>query len=121
MGLRPAFHASAGARRSMLIDCPGCGKSYHIIKAVLAPLGRRVACPRCDSIWFVSAEGIASAEPPNASDFAFDPDLNAIHEDEEPTELELMPVESDRAPRLAPNPSRPAAHPFFSPASPSLP
>ena len=37
----------------MLIDCPGCGKSYHIIKAALGPTGRRVACPRCDAIWFV--------------------------------------------------------------------
>jgi predicted Zn finger-like uncharacterized protein len=41
----------------MLIDCPGCNKSYHIIKAALGPKGRRVACPRCDAIWFVAAEG----------------------------------------------------------------
>jgi predicted Zn finger-like uncharacterized protein len=41
----------------MLIDCPGCSKSYHIIKAALGPKGRRVACPRCDTIWFVAAEG----------------------------------------------------------------
>ncbi len=39
----------------MLIDCPGCAKSYHIIKAALGPNGRRVACPRCDTIWFVAA------------------------------------------------------------------
>lgn len=39
----------------MQIDCPGCAKSYHIIKAALGPRGRRVACPRCDSIWFVAA------------------------------------------------------------------
>lgn len=39
----------------MLIDCPGCAKSYHIIKAALGPNGRRVACPRCDTIWFVTA------------------------------------------------------------------
>lgn len=113
MGLRPAFHASAGARRSMLIDCPGCGKSYHIIKAVLAPLGRRVACPRCDSIWFVSAKGIASAEPPNASELAFDPDLGAIHEDEEPTELDLMPVEIEKAPRHVPEAVPPRRPSFF--------
>lgn len=49
----------------MLIDCPGCGKSYHIIKAVLAPYGRRVACPRCDSIWFVSQDGYCAPEVPD--------------------------------------------------------
>lgn len=47
----------------MLIDCPGCAKSYHIIKAALGPNGRRVACPRCDTIWFVagSAKPLAPA------------------------------------------------------------
>lgn len=40
----------------MQIDCPGCAKSYHIIKAALGPRGRRVACPRCDTIWFVATE-----------------------------------------------------------------
>ncbi len=49
----------------MLIDCPGCAKSYHIIKAALGPNGHRVACPRCDTIWFVtgSAHGIESNSP----------------------------------------------------------
>src|SRR5271154_4038854 len=41
----------------MLIDCPGCANSYHIIRAALGPNGRRVACPRCDTIWFVAANG----------------------------------------------------------------
>lgn len=41
----------------MLIDCPACAKSYHIVKAVLGSRGRRVACPRCDTIWFVTPEG----------------------------------------------------------------
>lgn len=36
----------------MLIDCPSCGASYHITKATLEPNGRRVACPRCETIWF---------------------------------------------------------------------
>lgn len=46
----------------MLIDCPGCAKAYHIIKAALGPNGRRVACPRCDTIWFVAAsDGAAQA------------------------------------------------------------
>lgn len=45
----------------MLIDCPGCRKSYHIIKAALGPDGRRVACPRCDAIWFVPAEDAGAA------------------------------------------------------------
>ncbi len=50
----------------MLIDCPGCGKSYHIIKAVLGPSGRRVACPRCDAIWFVAAGGSSGGEAAGA-------------------------------------------------------
>lgn len=48
----------------MLIDCPGCAKSYHIIKAALGPNGRRVACPRCDMIWFVT--GSADRIGPNS-------------------------------------------------------
>ncbi|MDR3408553.1 MAG: zinc-ribbon domain-containing protein [Methylovirgula sp.] len=35
----------------MLIDCPSCGASYHITKATLEPNGRRVACPRCETVW----------------------------------------------------------------------
>src|SRR5579862_5026396 len=41
----------------MLIDCPGCAQSYHIVKAALGPNGRRVACPRCDTIWFAAPNG----------------------------------------------------------------
>src|SRR5579875_2194604 len=54
--------------RVMLIDCPGCAKSYHIIRAALGPNGRRVACPRCDTIWFVSPYGATDATtvPPPA-------------------------------------------------------
>jgi predicted Zn finger-like uncharacterized protein len=89
----------------MLIDCPGCEKSYHIIKAMLAPAGRRVACPRCDSIWFVSAEGISAAEAPDAANLAYQSDLAAI-EDDEAIELDLMPVETARAVRPLPAPRR---------------
>jgi len=35
----------------VLIDCPGCGAAYHITKAALQPNGRRVACPRCETVW----------------------------------------------------------------------
>ena len=35
----------------MLIDCPGCGASYHITKAALGPNGRKVACARCEAVW----------------------------------------------------------------------
>jgi predicted Zn finger-like uncharacterized protein len=51
----------------VLIDCPGCGASYHITKAALEPNGRRLACPRCDCVWF--------AKPPSreiGSPFAAD-------------------------------------------------
>jgi predicted Zn finger-like uncharacterized protein len=51
------FFAKDAVRSVMLIDCPGCAKSYHIVKAALGPSGRRVACPRCDTIWFVTADG----------------------------------------------------------------
>jgi predicted Zn finger-like uncharacterized protein len=44
----------------MLVDCPGCAKSYHIVEAALGPKGRRVACPRCDTIWFVGTQGSAN-------------------------------------------------------------
>ncbi len=38
----------------MLIDCPGCAASYHITKAALSPSGRRVACPRCETVWLAT-------------------------------------------------------------------
>jgi predicted Zn finger-like uncharacterized protein len=41
----------------MLIDCPGCAKSYHISRAALEPEGRDVACPRCAAVWFVAIDG----------------------------------------------------------------
>lgn len=46
----------------MLIDCPGCGAAYHITKAALQPNGRRVACPRCETVWLAmpAIEAIAS-------------------------------------------------------------
>lgn len=52
----------------MHIDCPGCGKSYHIRTAELGPQGRRVACPRCDAIWFVAADGTPAAAESSADD-----------------------------------------------------
>jgi predicted Zn finger-like uncharacterized protein len=51
----------------MLIDCPGCAKSYHIIKAALGPNGRRVACPRCDAIWFVAPEANEYIQQPRTA------------------------------------------------------
>jgi predicted Zn finger-like uncharacterized protein len=48
----------------MLIDCPGCANSYHINRAMLAPNGRNVACPRCSASWYVA--------PEPAEDEAFD-------------------------------------------------
>ncbi len=62
----------------MLIDCPGCGKSYHIIKAALGPTGRRVACPRCDAVWFVASdEGGAAAAGPD-QDLAFEAAISIV-------------------------------------------
>jgi predicted Zn finger-like uncharacterized protein len=52
----------------VLIDCPGCAASYHITKAALGPNGRRVACPRCETVWLVApslpeAAGFIKATP----------------------------------------------------------
>ncbi len=47
----------------MLIDCPGCAASYHITKAALGPNGRRVACPRCQTVW------LAAPPRPEAASF----------------------------------------------------
>ncbi len=52
----------------MHIDCPGCGKSYHIRTAELGQHGRRVACPRCDAIWFVAADRTPAAAESSADD-----------------------------------------------------
>jgi predicted Zn finger-like uncharacterized protein len=40
----------------VLIDCPGCAASYHITKAALGPNGRRLACPRCETVWRATPE-----------------------------------------------------------------
>jgi predicted Zn finger-like uncharacterized protein len=47
----------------VLIDCPGCAASYHITKAALGPNGRRVACPRCETVW------LAAPCPPEGAGF----------------------------------------------------
>lgn len=47
----------------MLIDCPGCTRSYHISHAILEPNGRTVVCPRCSESWFVAAEYAENAAP----------------------------------------------------------
>jgi predicted Zn finger-like uncharacterized protein len=52
----------------VLIDCPGCAASYHITKAALGPNGRRVACPRCQTVWLAApslpeAPGFIKATP----------------------------------------------------------
>lgn len=82
----------------MLIDCPGCGKSYHIIKAALAPYGRRVACPRCDSIWFVSQDGQCI---PDVPDDRFEADI----ESDSVEDIELPPRQDGARPSFPPAPA----------------
>jgi predicted Zn finger-like uncharacterized protein len=94
----------------MLIDCPGCGKSYHIIKAALGSSGRRVACPRCDAIWFVGLDGSANVAAPElaedlaANDLAFTAEISLAAGDyvhfAKPTELVLPPADVKK-PRAA--------------------
>jgi predicted Zn finger-like uncharacterized protein len=83
----------------MLIDCPGCGKSYHIIKAALGSSGRRVVCPRCDSIWFVAGETDTAPE-----DALYDAVPPADAEDiclATPIEIELPAADVKRPDRTA--------------------
>ncbi len=83
----------------MQIECPGCAKSYHIIKAALGPNGRRVACPRCDSIWFVAAEGVSIASALPATIEIAGQDIRA-----EPRRPAAKPPVRRANPRLAPLP-----------------
>ena len=41
----------------MLIDCPGCARSYHVGPADLGASGRTVVCPRCDTRWHQGPPG----------------------------------------------------------------
>jgi predicted Zn finger-like uncharacterized protein len=43
----------------MLIDCPGCAKSYRISRATLGPNGKNVACPHCLTSWFATVDAAA--------------------------------------------------------------
>lgn len=86
----------------MLIDCPGCGKSYHIVKAVLGTDGRRVACPRCNSIWFVTSDGVSikDAAPSEVPALAVDLDAGS---DFVPAREEIKPMlATTKAPRRKP-------------------
>ena len=54
----------------MLIDCPGCARSYHVSSADLGARGRTLVCPRCDAHWHHGAPGhdlaiaaVSSARP----------------------------------------------------------
>ncbi|QXX75308.1 zinc-ribbon domain-containing protein [Methylovirgula sp. HY1] len=68
----------------MLIDCPNCGKSYHIVKSVLGPAGRRAVCPRCDAIWFVApgGEGAQTRGPDYAAFDSAEISIDAAHRNE---------------------------------------
>jgi predicted Zn finger-like uncharacterized protein len=59
--LRMAFHRSEPAitRREHIV-CPNCGKGFQVAAGLLGPGGRRVRCPKCQSIWF---ESPATPEP----------------------------------------------------------
>ncbi len=41
----------------MLLDCPGCVRSYHVSDADLGRRGRTVICPRCDARWYQDRGG----------------------------------------------------------------
>ena len=51
----------------MLIDCPGCTRSYHVSRTILEPNGRTVVCPRCQESWFITAEHAENAARLTAS------------------------------------------------------
>jgi predicted Zn finger-like uncharacterized protein len=53
----------------MLIDCPGCAKSYHISRPAAGSPGRNVSCPHCLTRWVATPEAPAiqpETEPPDA-------------------------------------------------------
>ena len=37
----------------MLVDCPGCARSYHVSTDEIGERGRVVICPRCAARWFL--------------------------------------------------------------------
>jgi predicted Zn finger-like uncharacterized protein len=96
----------------MLIDCPGCAKSYHISRAALGPQGRNVVCPHCLTSWFAAPEvhGIASRDAEDADDgfaaqMAVQPEIDAEFFSErtrEPTYEELYGTMPKTQPVAAP-------------------
>jgi len=56
----------------VLIDCPGCARSYHISRQALGSQGRKVACPQCGSRWFVAADAQTMPEADGPDFFAAD-------------------------------------------------
>lgn len=44
----------------MLVDCPGCARSYHVAGTDLGR-GRTLVCPRCDARWFQEADATKGA------------------------------------------------------------
>jgi predicted Zn finger-like uncharacterized protein len=98
----------------MLIDCPGCAKSYHIGRAALGSHGRNVACPHCLTSWFVTpdAQGIAdlSIADLGGADRGLDaPEINAEAISErarEPTYEELYGPAVKSEDRIVPVPQR---------------
>ena len=40
----------------MIITCPVCSHTHDLDSHLLGSVGRRVACPKCDEIWFVSSQ-----------------------------------------------------------------
>jgi len=61
----------------VLIDCPGCAKSYHIGRQALGSSGRKVACPHCGSRWFVAADAQMTPDPQAAPDMV-EPDFFSL-------------------------------------------
>jgi predicted Zn finger-like uncharacterized protein len=93
----------------MLIDCPGCAKSYHISRAALGSGGRNVACPQCLTSWFVTpdAKGIADLGLDEAEESFTGPEINAEAISErtrQPSYEELYgaPAKSEEAPPTMP-------------------
>ena len=51
----------------MLIDCPSCARSYHVVRAEIGEAGRTLICPRCEAAWFVDAGGTHRDPPASVS------------------------------------------------------
>ncbi len=87
----------------MLIVCPACANRYELDAAKLGPLGRKVRCAGCQTLWHVDAplEAVAFPEAPSSDETTalLDEELRRAAAPEQP-----LAVEPAEEPAAAPLP-----------------